>query len=665
MLHLLPFVLSKTQNQCILVPLPSSLQRYHLLNNSENTEVAIKNFIVKKVQYSTSLHYIIPHISPSSQDQVNINSATNCSEVVGVIGDVDSKTAGIIHTVAKRSILNITLVSAVTPTTFLPLVNVNLPTVLDMNPLIHYIHALIGFTNQLNWTRVGLISDGTYYYETAAELLQKLMSQSGKPLVPYIRMKKNSILQQVFQTIQEYETRIIIISMNRLAACSLLEEARKMNFNWPSYGWLILDSESGIGIQSTCNVERVIMVKDFSVKMNSTGKTDQKIASSILLDSIFAVTLASQGMQISNASFEGSTGLVQFRSGNRLNNISVVQVRNGSELEIARYVSDTQWLELIENILEPDAPRGSVLIIRNENSTIHNVLFGMLTFFVAAFVTVIFVLYLLFRNEPEIKATSVPISISMFLGCYLLLSYTPVLLVKAYPDSRVAVPHAATCHFIAWLGGTGIPFPLILATILAKMLRVYAIIQRPLSYKKKLFTNYMLLLYIILMLFPTVLILTLWSSIDPLILVMSKIPTKQGLQILELCLSTHTTIWLIIPYVYTAILIAAVVVVGIKSSSIRYIHFKDTNATNSFVLIAIAAAIMGNLYGYLFVILQLSGENRVASEMCLSLSSLGIIISCQAFLFLPKVYFPVKRWLHRNKVKKKTVSFNTTTINFV
>ena len=49
------------------------------------------------------------------------------------------------------------------------------------------------------------------------------------------------------------------------------------------------------------------MVKDFSIKINSTDKTDRKIAYSILLDSIFAVTLVSEGMQIYNASLEGSS----------------------------------------------------------------------------------------------------------------------------------------------------------------------------------------------------------------------------------------------------------------------------------------------------------------------------------------------------------------------
>ena len=36
-----------------------------------------------------------------------------CSEVIGVVGDVDSKTASILHTLASRSNISLTIVSAV------------------------------------------------------------------------------------------------------------------------------------------------------------------------------------------------------------------------------------------------------------------------------------------------------------------------------------------------------------------------------------------------------------------------------------------------------------------------------------------------------------------------------------------------------------------------
>ena len=54
-----------------------------------------------------------------------------------------------------------------------------------------------------------------------------------------------------------------------------------------------------------------------------------------------------------------------------MNNISVVKVINGSELEIAHYNSDTQQLMIIVNVLESDSPHGGISVIFNENTILH------------------------------------------------------------------------------------------------------------------------------------------------------------------------------------------------------------------------------------------------------------------------------------------------------
>ena len=660
-LSILPFVLSVSQNQCILIPLPSSERCFPSSENRSETftmndSVTMVTFN-SRFQYSTLLRYISVTVS-SSQNQVYTTKAVNCSEVIGVVGDVDVKTAEIVSSLAERLGSNVTLVSAVTPTTFQPLVDIGLPNVVDMNPLIHYIRTLISLTDELSWTRVGLITDGTIYYQFAAELLQEF----GRSLTPLIVLNKNPNLHYALQVVQEYNTQIIIVFVNKPTAYSLLEEARKMGLTWPSYGWIVLDAESGASLQSFSDLERVIIVKDFAIKSAArnhsvintcSGNSFETIPSSILMDSIFAVTLASEGTQIYNASFRGSAGPLQFRNGKRLNNISVIQVMGGSEVEIARYDSATQQLTITVDILESDSPRGGILTVYQQNITGHNVLFVLLTIFCTVYVTVILILYILFHKEPEIKSTSVAISLSMFVACYLMISLVPVLLVKAYPDASVAVPHRATCHFIAWLGGTGVPFPMILATILVKMLRIYAIVQNPLSYKKRFFADYLLLVYILLLLTPTVLILSMWSSIDPLIILDGAIPMQHSKFIIEICLSTHTTVWLTVPYAYLLLLIIAVVVVGFKTSSVRYKYLQDANATNVFIFVAIATAFMGNMFGYIFVIIRPSSTNYISAEISVSICNLAIVVTCQTLLFLPKVYFPTKRWLFRNEVRKK------------
>ena len=82
--------------------------------------------------------------------------------------------------------------------------------------------------------------------------------------------------------------------------------------------------------------------------------------------------------------------------------------------------------------------------------------------------TILLILYIYFRNELDIKSTSVCISMFLLAGCYLLIIFTLAeVLFRAY---RIDL-----CLFLVWIGATGLSIPLILATILVKMLRVYCI----------------------------------------------------------------------------------------------------------------------------------------------------------------------------------------------
>ena len=165
---------------------------------------------------------------------------SNCSKVIGIVGDLGARTARIIHTLASRSNLSIILVASVAPSTFLPVSNLALPNVLDLRPLSHYIEALVGFFDRLNWTRVGLITDNTYYYQFAAELLQKrLLADPKNTVIPFVHITDNVILP-VFQ---EYDTRIVVILMDKQTTCLILQEAQKLNFKWPEYSLIAFDFE--------------------------------------------------------------------------------------------------------------------------------------------------------------------------------------------------------------------------------------------------------------------------------------------------------------------------------------------------------------------------------------------------------------------------------------
>lgn len=177
---------------------------------------------------------------------------------------------------------------------------------------------------------------------------------------------KNS---ETLQIVEKYGTHIIIISMKYPSAHSLLVEARNKGFIWPQYAWIVLDTDSHfltevnlnstmegvIVIQCTNEVLSPSIVVNQACDMTKNASTycGPRGVSRILHDSILAVVLAYTGsINISYATYEGAAGPVKLRNGNRLNNISLLQVINGSKFVIAQYSSESQNLTLSPSIFK-------------------------------------------------------------------------------------------------------------------------------------------------------------------------------------------------------------------------------------------------------------------------------------------------------------------------
>ena len=229
----------------------------------------------------------------------------------------------------------------------------------------------------------------------------------------------------------------------------------------------------------------------------------------------------------------------------------------------------------------------------------------------------------------------------MFLGCYILVLYLPLFLFSK---------NSFSCHLIAWLSVPGIPFLLITATLFVKMLRVYLVFSDPFSFKKKLFTDRFLLLYIVLFVSPNFLVLVIWSSFDPLALTFIKKPQKNFLLIHTRCNSEHIIKWVAVLLFYIFTFSCALVFLALKTSKIRYQNFNDTKATNAFTYLTCFTATLALIYWYFFYLLGvrfISAPHYARSALYAGHS--GMAILCQALLFVPKIYPPLKR----NYVKAK------------
>jgi hypothetical protein len=623
---------SKCREQCILISLPS-LHVDLLRNCSEvagSAEKSLKLVVVDSaVQHTALVTYI-------RAQQVSECKMDVCCEVIGIVGALDSDTARIIHTVAKRSNLNITLVAAL-PSTLLPATNLDLPNVLDMNPLQNYVEALARCADQKNWTRIGLISDGSYYHQLAAEMLQRrLLDGYGRSVVPYIRLGADGDIGEVFETIEAYGTNVAAVFTDKPTACRLSKEGEKLGLNWPNHAWVVFDSGVSFVQEIDCIMEGVIQMTakengetNFAFNEPCTRYMKQGLAntvlggrfSNLLFDSITAVLSAEMGVAIANISFRGASRMVQFRNGNRLNNISFVQIANGLRTEIARYSSELQLISIFSEL--GASPSGSRIIIQDVIPTWLIILIVIPSIISFAFITTVLGLYILFRKEKEVKSTSVTVSISMFIGCYGLLLTVPLTLVDTLPAAKLPFSDALCTIFIC-LGGVGISLSLVMATLFVKFLRIYAIFRDPFSLKKKFWNDRSLLIYIILIISPNVVILVVLVAVDPLRNIEIAISSKRQVTVFESCLSNHTIVWLLVLFIYMLLLIVAVVCIAIKTSNIKRKTFRDTKATNAYAFLAIFVVITGLIYWYFFVSLPSSGSNYRGAELTVIIASYAV-----------------------------------------
>lgn len=646
---------------CILTALTSNIMKYgakEATKSQENTGNAKLVHVNSEFDYATVVTFV-ENMFPLQADSDN-----NCN-VIGVVGDLDFNTAKIIYTLANRSSMSIAVVAAVAPSSFLPVTNLALPNLLDMRPLSHYIESLVGFFDELNWTRIGLITGNSYYYQFAAELLQKRLLQDPQNIViPSVRITDNKVLQ----TFQEYETRIIVILTDASTACSLLKEAGELNFKWPEYSLIVLDFE--VSRCKAVNMDGVISLQErYSGAGRCNDSCFKEYGSSdfclyscdtnilLLYDSLMAVDIAanaSNGLDFSTGSFPGTTGCVDIRDNKRLSTVSIEQVVDSSKLEIAYYNSQSELVMFPNTSLSSGTiPRGSTLIVAYRPSVLH-VIFVVTGYILCnLFVSVVFILYVYFRKEPEVKATSITVSLCMFLGSYLILLYVPMLLVKDHPTTNL--PHLADfyCIILAWLSILGLPQILIMSTLFMKMVRVYLIFFTPHSYKRKLFSDPFLFLYITLMVTPSILLISFWLGSDTFVNAKIDIVKKNHILQLERCLSRNTAVWLGLQMVYIAIIAIALVILAIKSSKLRYKNFRDTKEVNAFAFCVVFITAVSLFYFLFFYTGKPSISNTKAVKITLYICHMTIPVACQMFLFIPKVYPPTKRRFDKDKVKSK------------
>ena len=528
--------------------------------------------------------------------------------------------------------------------------------------------SIIQLMKVINKSRFGVITElhHSYFLSVSKELYSRARESKNISVSLYVQVGLRVSIPSIVDEIAATNVQSIVLSVNPSIATKLLCEAYSRQLKWPNYTWITLsylNAESMID-ESMCSHKNISEgIINFEVVPNNHGfdyselcwkSLNDTVSSTILKPNPLAYLLYHALWSLTLASLNEST--VDQEYSNCSNGIVYIyQIEHAVPNLIGNY-NDT--LNIFTDICKKvSCGHRELPVILKE--------FPLPTLMVLPSLciltnTVLLFLYIYFHNKPSIKSTSVSLSLLIFLGCYLLVAYTITLTID---ESQSIKPlHLDFCMVHVWLSGVGLSLPLILATILVKMLRVYRIFTLQKVLKPRVYTStYAHFVYVLLILSPTILLLSLWTIIDPYRNQLEYIEHINVTTVYERCTNNNTTLWSASLLIYTVLLSFVVIAVAIKSRKIRLAQFKDTKKVNLFIFLTLFVGVSSYSYWILFMITDLYED---APSYILYVGHLILAFLCQGILFVPKVWPPVREKLFRkcaSPTRQEGSEYTTTT----
>lgn len=516
--------------------------------------------------------------------------------------------------------------------------------------------ALLQFMERHDWTCLGVITDSTdTLYLNTATLIRKLARQCTHDITvkDFVVNRYHDNIIDAITTVGG--TRINLISTSLVNSLKILCEAYLRNLSWPDHLWIVMDhqnkdfisamSQSGLECRTEKILDGVIFIEEQLEPEDHTehlafGLTYKELVNlysnscsfgvnpyvNILYDAVGVVALAANArMRHGNeVSFNGASGRVEFsqeeKNKIRVNSrVLIYQVLNGSKESLAMYknrsIVFTNPNKLVFMIPGCSNPESKTL-----RSPITSVILNMDTMIWFVIVTVILILFCCFRKKASIKSTSLPLSMLMFAGCYLMLLYVTISDSYYLPQYANLSPRYKEfeCVVRIWLHGLGLPSGLILATLIVRVTRVYYIFLSPA--KLKFVSNGALCVYIIIIMLPNFAVLAAWTA-D---VAREGNSTVSGL---ATCKSSNLFLWLYFLIPYSVGLILTLIVVAVLTRNIRYSNFKDTKKVNALVFVLVYTYSFTLSYWMILQSIE-RGENYIG-RFILHAGHILIVAECQ------------------------------------
>ena len=524
------------------------------------------------------------------------------------------------------------------------------------------IRAMLEFYDVLDWRNTAVIMDrDNYFFSYFAEAFYRASSQYTTNISVVVYRYSANILRSLRLP------RIVLLSVGDKMVTELLCNAYREDLMWPKHVWIIHTHhfEAIAKLNASCNVEMALEnVLFFSENIslsftrgdhglnnsNSTShylneKLNANLYSFVLHDLVWSLVLEVNKTLDTEHRSKIRLPSTNLNTENR-KTITITQVSNCTQSPLATYTNNLK-LTVINSHFVMTAPSDELLTVVVGGSTLYTAFFTTEIVLLFILVTIMFVGYTCFRNEPEVKSTSFSLSLLIFLGCYLMLVYLSILLYFHQPWPISDTTLDGLCISLNWFSGLGISSCLIFATSLVKILRIYHIFSKHDATRlSKRCTDSYLAMYVGLLISPLVFIHTLWTIVDPY-LGKPKVSTELNIVRVEKeCYSKYSLLWYVLLTTYMTLVLVILLTLAIKMRKIiQTSHFKQTKKVAILVscyFVDLLVILTSWRILYTFV-------NAYYAAIVLHVGHVVILMICQLVIFAPKVLPPFIRCVKRSR----------------
>lgn len=569
-------------------------------------------------------------------------------------------------------------------------------------PLTAYAKALVSLLAQLGWSRIAVLKTGAYhdtYYSRLAEIFGQLV---GSRRINY----KNEINDDRMLNLTELwrsGTKIVVGFLVPSHACKVVSSAYQEGLTWPNYAWVLVDNDIDDLLSCGDNdtslkeaLENVILVHHYPLFASGdtvlpSGKSYRDYSvdnginnnyANVLYDSIWAVGLALnssleliksrnislEGLgpdalqilegELANIAFQGASGFVNFSQRTAIQTlVGIFQLQQERIVKLGLYNTSHHLLFLNSSLLS-NIPSDELERVYEIYPLTLTILLSIIAIAGLILTTVILILFVYFRAEPEIKAASRYLSLCMFFGCYTLLlaslDYT-ILSGIVIPQHNFAIS-ALACILDVSLATIGLDS--VLATLFAKMLRIYHIFKK-FGKVSRLWSDNGLFVLIALIVVVKILFLIIWTSVDINHVVDVETIDANSVPpfylVIQKCYCEYFGMWYALTFLYTGTLFSVLLMVAFNTRKIKRANYKDTKKVNLLIATLISVIIFSSTG---WAILQFIDNNASKAIVSIGFTLTGIL--CQSFLLVPKVIPPIRRLFERTfTVEPGTVTVST------